>query len=37
MVAIDIAALQLLEAETEVALFPCGPTTCTVSGCTGTC
>jgi len=37
MTEIDIEALQLLPAETEVALFPCGPTTCTVSGCTRTC
>jgi hypothetical protein len=37
MVEIDIEALQLLEAESEVALFPCGPTSCTVSACTGTC
>jgi len=37
MTEIDIEALQLLPAESEVALFPCGPSTCTETGCTRTC
>ncbi|MFD2767975.1 ALQxL family class IV lanthipeptide [Micromonospora eburnea] len=34
---IDVEALQLLPADDEVALFPCGPTSCTESNCTRTC
>jgi hypothetical protein len=34
---IDVEALQLLPAENEVALWPCGPTSCTVTGCIRTC